>query len=66
MDIFDAAVDHLANDDYNHIPEPVLRARLEALRLTHSGEHMLERADAFIAEVREWLTEVGDPEYGPG
>ena len=65
MDLFDAAVERLANDDYNHIPETVLRERLLMIRGTHSETFLEERADEFLAYVRQVLTRTGDPEYGP-
>jgi CRISPR/Cas system CSM-associated protein Csm2 small subunit len=64
MDILDVAVDHIANDDYNHIPEDVLRRRLDAIRRTRIESNLWEAADILIAEVRYALAEPGDPEYG--
>lgn len=63
-DILDAAVEAIVHDDYNHVRASVLRKRLEAIRDTHSEERLMEEADAFIAIVRQWLREPGDPEYG--
>ncbi len=64
-DILDIAVTHLANDDYNHVPEAVLRRRLATIRGTHMETQLWAYADILIAEVRDALTDAGDPEYGP-
>lgn len=34
-DLLDAVVEMIAHDDYNHLPEVVLRERLAAIRRTH-------------------------------
>lgn len=54
-DILDVAVTHLANDDYNHVPESELRELLALLRGTHMETKLWELADAFILEVRDAL-----------
>lgn len=66
MDILDAAVDSIAHDDYNHIPEDVLRHRLANLRGMRVETALYEASDAFIEEVRRALTMPSDPTYGPG
>jgi hypothetical protein len=65
MDILDAAVDSIAHDDYNHIPEDVFRQRLANLRGTRIETALHEAADTFIEEVRRALTQPSDPTYGP-
>lgn len=67
-DILDVAVESIIHDDYNHIPEAVLRERLAALRGTHIETRLQETADVFIAEVRANLEgwDPSDPEYGEG
>ena len=64
MDILDVAVTHIALDDYNHIPEDVLRQRLAAIRGTRQETRLEEEADVLIEAVRLALSEDGDPEYG--
>ena len=68
MDILDVAVERLANDDYNHIPEATLRERLAAIRGTRMETRLEEQADIFVAAVRDQLSgwDPSDPEYGPG
>jgi len=66
MDILDIAVDQIASDDYNGIPEATLRQRLADLRGTRIETNLEEAADTFIAEVRYTLSgwDPTDPEYG--
>lgn len=66
QDIFDIAVTHIANDDYNGIPEATLRERLTAIRNTRIHSRLIESADVFIAEVRDNLSgwDPSDPPYG--
>lgn len=64
MDIIDAAVVSIANDDYNHVPENVLFERVKRIRNTHLETKLHEQADIFIEAVREALAYAGDPEYG--
>ncbi len=64
LDILDVAVTHIANDDYNHIDEGTLRARLADIRRTRIESNLQEEADGFIESVRLALTQPGDPEYG--
>lgn len=64
-DILDAALNQLIDDDYNHIPGDVLRERLEDIRDTSTETVLQERADDLIGLLRHFLTEKGDPEYGP-
>lgn len=66
MDILDIAVTHLANDDYNHVPEDELRRRLAHVRSTRIETDLWESADRLIADVRDALRSPGDPEYGGG
>ena len=67
MDILDIAVERLAHDDYNHVPEDELRTRLLQIRGTRTETNLEEAADRFIAEVRDALTgwTPDEPEYGP-
>ena len=66
-DILDIAVGHLANDDYNHVPEATLRERLEQIRRTRTETRLWDQADVFIAAVRDELTgwDPTDVAYGP-
>lgn len=64
LDILDAAVGRLADDDYCHVPLAVLQRRLALIRGTHVETHLEEAADLFIAAVRDALTDAGDPELG--
>lgn len=64
-DILDIAVEYIANDDYNHVPEATLRERLSAIRRTRAETKLWEASDIFIAEVREALSDPDDDEYGP-
>jgi hypothetical protein len=64
-DILDVAVEHLASDDYNHVPLAVLQERLARIRRTHAETKLYEAADRLIDEVRDALSEANDPAYGP-
>lgn len=64
MDILDVAVERLAHDDHNHIPREVLTERLARVRGTRLETRLEEAADVFIEEVRNALTQSGDPTYG--
>lgn len=51
MDIFDVAVQRIANDDHNRVPAVELKRRLARLRGTYTETKLEQSADRFIKEV---------------